>query len=399
MGTAVVSGYTETGFEAVRRAFADNFEHRHELGAACCVYHRGEKVVDLWGGVRDRETGEPWQEDTMVLVFSLTKGMAGLAMALAHSRRHLEYDERVCAYWPEFAQQGKAGITVRQLLSHQAGLFVLDEPLDEALVRDLDRLADVPARQKPAWEPGTRQGYHGITLGFYEGELLRRVDPLHRSLGQFFQEEIASPLGIDFFICLPEEIPDSRLAPLQRPGPARMVLSVFTLPPALALTGIRPGSNLRRALLGSELPEQAAEGRIFSRGLEIPAGGGVGTARAIARAYSEFVTGGASLGLRDETLRQIMASPEPPVRGFRDECLTLEVAFSLGFMKPGGLNTFAHPSAFGAPGFGGSFGFGDPDSGLGWAYVTNRIDRMINDPRELVVRKAVYASIGADGES
>jgi len=232
-----------------------------------------------------------------------------------------------------------------------------------------------------------------------DGSLLAMdsVDPQHRSLGQFFQDEIASPLGIDFYIRLPEEIPDSRLAPLQRPGSAKMLLSLFTLPPSLALAGMRPGSNLRRALLGSELPEQAAEGRVFARELEIPAGGGVGTARAIARAYSEFVAGGMSLGLRDETLRQIMARPVPPVHGFEDECLTLEVAFSLGFMKPEGLNRFAHPSAFGAPGFGGSFGFGDPHAGLGWAYVTNRIGKMIDDPRELVVRKAVYATIGADG--
>ena len=153
----------------------------------------------------------------MVIVYSATKGLAAMAMALAHSRGWIDYEARVCGYWPEFAQQGKEEVTVRQLLSHQAGLHILDEPLDRGLVADLDRLAIVLARQKPAWKPGTRQAYHAITLGFYEGELLRRVDPQHRSLGQFFQDEIASPLGLDVYIRLPESIPNSQLATLARP--------------------------------------------------------------------------------------------------------------------------------------------------------------------------------------
>ena len=139
----------------------------------------------------------------MVIVHSSTKGLAAMTMALAHSRRWLDFDAPVCRYWPEFAQQGKEYVTVRQLLAHQAGLFALDVPLDRALVADLDRLAVMLARQKPAWEPGTRQGYHGITLGFYESELLRRIDPQHRSPGTFFQEEIATPLGLDVYIRLP----------------------------------------------------------------------------------------------------------------------------------------------------------------------------------------------------
>jgi CubicO group peptidase (beta-lactamase class C family) len=178
-----VEGRVSQGFEAVRRTFSDNFARRRELGGACCAYHLGQKVVDLWGGVRNRQTGEPWEHDTMVIVYSATKGLAAMTLAMAHSRGWLDYEERVCAYWPEFAQQGKERITVRQLLAHQAGLFVLDVPVDRSLVSDLDRLAVVLARQKPAWEPGTRQAYHGITLGFYESELLRRIDPRHRSLG------------------------------------------------------------------------------------------------------------------------------------------------------------------------------------------------------------------------
>ncbi|MBE3117297.1 MAG: beta-lactamase family protein, partial [Candidatus Atribacteria bacterium] len=207
-----IEGHVSAGFDAVRDAFAENFSRRHELGGACCVYHRGEKVVDLWGGVRNKSTGEPWQEGTMVLVYSATKGLAAMTLAVAHSRGWLDYEQRVCRYWPEFAQHGKETITVRQLLAHQAGLFAFDEPVDRSVVADLDRLAVVLARQKPAWEPGTRQAYHAISLGFYESELLRRIDPHHRSLGQFFHDEIASPLGLDFYIRLPESISNSRLA-------------------------------------------------------------------------------------------------------------------------------------------------------------------------------------------
>src|SRR5512132_4590802 len=168
-----IHGQVSKGFEPVREAFAENFSRRKELGAACCVYHHGEKVVDLWGGTRNKATGEPWEQDTMVLVFSATKGFAAMTMALLHSRGLLDYDERVCAYWPEFAQNGKQNVTVRQLLAHQAGLFAFNERVDRSVIADLDRLAMVMARQKPAWEPGTRQAYHGITLGFYEGELVR----------------------------------------------------------------------------------------------------------------------------------------------------------------------------------------------------------------------------------
>jgi CubicO group peptidase (beta-lactamase class C family) len=192
-----IYGEVSHGFEAVREAFIANFSRRRELGGACCAYYGGEKVVDLWGGIRNIATGEPWERDTMVIVYSATKGLAAMTLAVAHSRRWLDYDERVCTYWPEFAQEGKKQVTVRQLLGHQAGLYALDVPVDRRVVADLDRLAFILARQTPAWVPGTRQGYHAITLGYYESELLRRIDPQHRSLGRFFQDEIATPLGLD----------------------------------------------------------------------------------------------------------------------------------------------------------------------------------------------------------
>ena len=368
--------------------FAENFTRRHELGGACCVYRRGRKVVDLWGGVRNKLTGEPWQEDTMVLVYSATKGLAAMTLALAHSRGWLDYEEPVCRYWPEFAQQGKDAITVRHLLAHQAGLFAIDEPVDRSVLADLDRLAAVLARQKPAWEPGTRQAYHAISLGFYEGELLRRVDPHHRSLGQFFQEEIAAPLGLDFYIRLPETIPDSRLATLLQPGRAALLLG---FPIRLTLAGFNRRSNIRRAFLnpGSEVVRD--EQRIYARNLEVPSGGGVGTARAIARAYSVFATGGPELQLRAETLQALSAPAVPPTRGFYDECLMGDgVRFSLGFMKPGPVWSFGHEGAFGSPGAGGSLGYADPKTGIGYGYVTSQMGtELTGDPRDLALRQAL----------
>jgi len=148
-----IQGYVSRGFEAVREAFAANFARRRAFGGACCAYHRGEKVVDLWGGIRNRQMREPWEQDTMVLVYSATKGLSAMTLALAHSRGWLDYEEPVCRYWPEFAPQGKEKITVRQLLAHQAGLFALAEPIDRDVVADVDRLATLLARQRPAWGP------------------------------------------------------------------------------------------------------------------------------------------------------------------------------------------------------------------------------------------------------
>jgi CubicO group peptidase (beta-lactamase class C family) len=387
-----VEGFVKGGFEGVRDAFTDNFEHRHELGGACCAYYRGEKVVDLWGGIRNKQTGEPWEPDTMVLVYSATKGLAAMTVALAHSRGWLDYDERVCRYWPEFAQRGKERITVRQLLGHQAGLFAFDEPVDRSVVADLDRLAAVMARQKPEWEPGTRQAYHAISLGFYEGELMRRVDPLHRTLGQFFQDEIATPLGLDVYIRLPESIPNSRFATLAQPGRLEVM---FGFPLRLTLDSMNSHSILYRALItnpGTALPHD--EQRIYARNLEVPSGGGVGTARAIARAYSEFATGGQKLGLRPETLRALAAPAIPPTHGFHDECLKGDVQFSLGFMKPSAQWPFGSAESFGAPGAGGSLGFADPTTGVGYGYVTSQMGTYLTgDPRDVALREAIYSAI------
>jgi len=381
-----IYGDVDTGFEAVREAFIENFSRRKELGSACCVYHRGKRVVDLWGGIRNKATGEPWQEDTMVIVHSATKGLAAMTLALA--RGWLDYEERVSTYWPEFAQCGKKMITVRQLLAHQAGLFAFDEAVDRHVVADLERLALVLARQTPAWKPGTRQAYHAISLGFYEGELLRRVDPQHRSLGRFFREEIASPLALDFYIRVPEEIPNSRLAMLESPS---VLERLYGLPIRLTLATLYPRSNMYRALITN--PGAAIcldEERVYARNLEVPSGGGVGSARAIARAYSAFATGGQELRLRLETLQLLIDPAIPPERGFFDECMKGEIYFSLGFCKPGPTSIFGHPGSFGHPGAGGSFGFADPQAKIGYAYVTNRMGTTLPfDPRDVALRNAL----------
>ena len=385
-----VQGFVGAGFERVRAAFVENLTRRHELGGACCAYYRGEKVVDVWGGIRNKSTGEPWQEDTMVIVYSATKGLAAMTMAIAHSRGWLDYEKPVASYWPEFAQNGKDTITVRQLLAHQAGLFALDEPVTRELVSDLDHLANVLARQRPAWPPGARQAYHGITLGFYESELLRRIDPRHRTVGQFFQDEIATPLGLDVYIRLPETIPHTKLAVISRPSLLQMLTG---FPLRFFIEVLNRRSNITRALDGSALPHDTNS--IYLRNFEVPSGGAVGTARALARAYSAFAVGG-ELGLKPETLKLLAAPATPSANGFYDECIKGEAKFSLGFMKPSAGVPFGNPSSFGSPGAGGAMGFADPETGIGYGYVTSRMGtRLSGDPRDVALRDAIYAACAA----
>jgi CubicO group peptidase (beta-lactamase class C family) len=387
-----VDGRVGCGFEAVRDAFIENFARRGELGGAVAVYRRNEPVVDLWGGVRNKATGEPWERGTMVVVHSATKGLAAMTLAVAHSRGWLDYEERVATYWPEFAQRGKERITVRQLLAHQAGLFAIDEPVDGADLGDLDRLAAILARQKPAWPPGTRQAYHALSLGFYEGELMRRVDPQRRSLGRFFHDEIATPLGLDVYIGLPDAIPDSRLATLAPPGRLQMLRG---FPLRFAVEVMNPRSNIHRALAvnpGTAVYLDAT--RIYARRLEVPSGNAVGTARAIAHAYGAFAARDAALGLRQGTLDLLAAPAVPPAHGFYDECMKSEARFSLGFMKPSPVLPFGSPSAFGSPGAGGAFGYADPAAGIGYGYVTSQMGTTLTgDPRDVALRMALDAAL------
>jgi CubicO group peptidase (beta-lactamase class C family) len=388
-----ITGSVKPGFEAVRDVFEQNFEERGELGAACCIFYRGEKVVDLWGGIRNETTGEPWEEDTMVLVWSTTKGLSALAMALAHSRGLFDYDDHVCKYWPEFAQQGKEKITIRQLFAHQAGLIAFNELGDKEIIADPDRLAVVLAKKKPEWEPGTRHGYHGLTLGFYQSELLRRVDPKGRSLGRFFQDEIATPLHLDFYVRLPEDISNARLATLRSPKFGFSALR--KAPIGFIFAVMNPWSMARRALVGTEFCLD--DDRIYSRNYEVPSGGGVGTARAIAHAYSVFATGGKELGIREQTLRELEAPPVAPLKGFRDLALKTDACYSLGFSRSLPNDPHRSSTVYGMPGTGGSFGFADPKHKIGYGYVLNGLGTSFpTDPRSDALCAAMYRSIGVD---
>jgi CubicO group peptidase (beta-lactamase class C family) len=388
----VVHGQVAAGFEEMRREFERNFSERGELGAAVAAYAGGEKVVDLWGGIRDARDGAPWQEDTLVLLYSTSKGLAAMTIALANSRGWLDYDERVAAYWPEFAQAGKERVTVRQLLGHEAGLAVTDERLDHRLLADHDRLAAAIARQRPLWTPGERHGYHGVSLGWYEGELIRRVDPDKRTLGRVFAEEIAGPLGLDVYFGLPREVPKSRLARIERVPALKALRELRHLPRPMALAFLNPRSITFRTFVNPRVRSLADIDRSEYREVEFPAGGGIGGARSIARAYSALAAGGAELGLTTETMDELTRFPAPPRRGWFDEVLKVETAFSLGFARPLGPFQFGSSrSSLGHPGAGGSFAFADPDRGVSFAYVMNRLGGYLNDdPREKSLRDALY---------
>lgn len=396
--TTQANGFCEDAFEGVRAAFLENFTQRHEAGGACCIYHHGKKVVDLWGGVRNRQTGDPWEHDTMVIVYSASKGLAAMVLAIAHSRGWLDYDERVGRYWPEFAQNGKDAITVRQLLGHQAGLFAIDESVDRSMLMDLDRFAAVLARQSPAWAPGTRQAYHALSLGFYENELFRRVDPMHRTLGEFFHDELVLPLGLDAHLRIPDSIPNSRFATLSPPSRMAMLLG---FPASMTLDMMNPRSNLYRALAvnpGSTVCLDAD--RVYARNLEVPSGGAVSTARDLARLYSVFGSGGRELSVSPRTLALLAAPAVPPEQGFHDECLKGEVQFSLGFMKPSATWPFGSSRSFGSPGAGGAFGYADPVAQIGYGYVTSQMGTSLTaDPRDFALRQALDVALSTAGVS
>jgi CubicO group peptidase (beta-lactamase class C family) len=391
----MIGGVVADGFEPVRAEFEANFRRRGELGAACAVYYRGALVVDLWGGYRDVGRRAPWEADTLVLVYSVSKGLAAMTVALAHSRGWLEYDVPVASYWPEFAQNGKDRVTVRQLLAHQAGLCAIDEPLTAAKLGDLQGLAEVLARQRPAWEPGTRQGYHALSLGWYEGELIRRVDPQHRSLGRFFAEEVAEPLGLEFYFGLPSGTPNERVASIKGGGVVDAVLHPRGMPARMLAAFLRRSSLTSRVFGNPKLRSTAGLDAPDYRAVENPAGGGIGLVRSVAKAYSELATGGQTLGLTADTLAELSAPPRPPSAVARDQVLLINASFSLGFARPGPGFSFGSSSrAFGHPGAGGSFAFADPDLGLSFAYAPNRLGHYLrDDPREKALRDAVYLCI------
>lgn len=393
-----IHGHAESGFEPVAQAFAENFTARGELGAACAMHWRGRKVVDLWGGYRDKARQRAWQQDTLLLVYSLTKGMTGLAAAVAVSKGLFSYDEPVGAVWPEFAAHGKGEITVGELLSERAGMAAIDLKLDARSMGDQNLLARVLARQAPNWTPGDWAGNHSYTLGWLACELIRRRDPALRSLGQFFRDEIAQPLAADLYIGLPQGVDTSRLARIDGFGLLAPLLHMDTLSWRLVLGALWPWSLTSRALNNPLLlhgPGELDQEKYWR--IECGGVGGIGSARALAAIYNEFATGGQRLGLSGAVLDRLAATPVPPRRGLFDVVLKTDLSYSLGLEKPSRAWAFApSPSAYGTFAVGGSFAFADPEDQAAYAYVTNKLGlyNWGHDPREQAVRDAFFRCIG-----
>jgi CubicO group peptidase (beta-lactamase class C family) len=308
-----------------------------------------------------------------------------------------ELEAPVASYWPEFGQGGKERITVRQLLKHEAGLISVDRPLTVELLANPDELANVLARQRPAWRPGARHGYHTLTLGWYQSELLRRVDPQRRTLGRFFQEEIARPLGVEFYIGLPTEISHEQIAVTEGFHRLALLRNLGAMPTAMVLAGLWPRSFVARSVNILGLHNPAHVGGPAYRGLEIPAANGFGQARAIAKVYSALAGDGRELGISAETRRELLAPALAPRGGTIDTVLTIDTNYGFGFSRPSKAMKFGvNASAFGCPGAGGCFGMADPAAEVSFAYVTNKMGFFLfDDPRERACREACYASLAS----
>jgi len=380
-----IHGYTAAGFEGVRDAFAANFDNGSEVGAAFSAYHRGQKVVDLWGGVADQDSGAAWQEDTMILVFSTTKGATALCANRLAERGELDVEAPVATYWPEFAAAGKQDMPVSYLLSHQAGLAWIDGTMSFEDALAWEPVVERLAAETPKWEPGTATGYHAVTYGWLVGEVVKRISG--KSLGTFFHDEVAGPLGADWYIGLPEEL-DHRVAPL-------IVIEAPTDEAVKAMmeqfTG--PDTKLGKAL---SAPGGAfADVNVFNsravRAAEIPAANGVADARSIARIYASMV--GEVDGVRTLGADQVKQATTQRSSGPNIVLMDMDVQFGLGFMVPSTM--IVNPAgSFGHYGAGGSVGWADPDAELGFGYVMNRMDiGLAGDMRSANLINATYASI------
>ena len=391
-----ISGYVKEGFEKVKTTFEENFAKRKEVGASCCVYYKGEKVVDLWGGYRDKDKKQYWEEDTIAIVFSTTKGISSMAFALLHSKGLIDYEEKVATYWPEFAHNGKENITIRQLLAHQAGLFTNDKTLNYEVLINEELLSISLAKQKPYWTPGEKKGYHAWTIAMYQNEICKRVDPLRKSLHQFFKNEIADALDIDFHIGLPAHIPQHRVAHLIPFMPTEALRGSNSDFSSIMKGILNPFSYFYKSLLN---PPHALNLNNFNKRkyVEIPNGSahGFGNARSVAQIYNEFATGGKNLHIRPETLALLEAAPVHPKHGKRDMVLNVDIPFLLGFAKPSEYQNFGiNYRSYGSFGAGGSGGFADPEKQVAFSYVMNKMGTYIaNDPRELALRNATYDCI------
>ena len=360
---APIEGECDPRFSAVRDAFTASFAKYGNVGAAICVYVEGRPVVDLWGGYADAARTSPWQRDTIVNVYSTTKGMTAICAHILVERGELDIDAPVATYWPEFAQGGKDDVSVRWLLSHQAGLPAISKPLGGHAMFDWNLMTTALAEQRPWWTPGTKHGYHALTFGWLVGEVVRRIT--NKSLGVFFRDEVAQPLGADFHIGLGPEY-DARTA--------EVILA--TPPPADAMDPLTkrlmdPESLAAKSITNPPGLFEEVNTRSW-RGAEIPAANGHGNARALARIYGALghadVDGGTIL--RSGTIEKATAVQASGP----DAVLPLHTAFGAGFFLPTQDCVFSRaPRAFGHPGAGGSLGFADPDEGLGFGFTMNQM--------------------------
>ncbi|MEX0341956.1 MAG: serine hydrolase domain-containing protein [Erythrobacter sp.] len=389
-------GHVAPGFEPVAHAFAAAIEAQTALGAACSIIYRGDRVVDLQGGWRSQSRTQPWQGDDIALVYSLTKGLTGMACAVAVSRGLFAYEERVVDIWPEFGAHGKDAVTVGEALSEQAGLAAIDYKLTRGNIGDEEAICAAIAAQEPNWAPGTHSGNHAYSLGWIASELIHRRDPGGRRLPQFFAEEIAGPLGADVFLGLPEDFDRSRIARIKGFGMADLFIHHTTMPWPLTIKMCLPGTLAFRTLNNPLILEGpgALDCEEFWR-VGQGAAGGMASARGLTTLYQAFAEGGEKLGISPRVMDALRQGHAYPAKGLKDQVLTADMYYSHGFEKPFAEWEYARTrSAFGSFAVGGSLAFADPDDGVAYAWITNQLGTgKWDDPREKMVREAFYACL------
>ncbi|GAB3739490.1 serine hydrolase domain-containing protein [Microlunatus parietis] len=401
-------GHVEDGWGKVADAFRANFSSDPgEVGAACAVYHDGRPVVDLWGGLRDSATQQPWQRDTIALVASTTKGATAICAHLLAQRGELDLDAPVINYWPEFGAAGKDEIPVRWLLSHQAGLPVIDGPLTFEDACALDPVIKALEAQRPLWRPGTEHVYHSITFGYLVGEVVRRITG--RSLGTFFADEVAGPLELNSWIGLPEA-QEPQVATIEYAKPftleemtegmiATMGLDAETVNRWIQAVWGEDSVQAKAGVLGGALADQSHFTTRAYRAAEFPAANLHTDARSVARMYAATVSDVDGLRLLEPSTveRAIeVQTDKTRMHGLPDDLdLPANRSFymSLGFWRSCPPMPLTGPKAFGHPGSGGSVGFADPDAGIGFCYIPNLWSFRIGEPRASSLAEAVLASL------
>jgi CubicO group peptidase (beta-lactamase class C family) len=356
MSDIQVGGLAQPRFSAVRAVFEANLASGEDVGASFTATVEGETVVDLWGGFADEARTRPWEEDTLVNVYSTTKTMTALTALMVADRGELDFDAPVAHYWPEFAANGKADVKVSHLMSHSAGLSGWREPISQGDLYDWEKATALLAAQAPFWEPGTASGYHGMTQGYLVGEVVRRITG--KSLGTVFREEIAEPLGADFHIGLPAS-EDPRVADLIPPPPGSAIGDGEQSPLLANMSG-NPGIDV-----------MATRTRAW-RGAESPAANGHGNARSIAEIHALLANGGVAKGKRILSEAGCRKALEPQIEG-EDLVLGTPARFGLGFGLPSAAMPFPHANTIYWGGYGGSLAIIDMDARTTFGYAMNRM--------------------------